>query len=80
MSENYPRFSGGEPSLNTTALEIAAKHWQHGIIYTNGIKKVPVHVPFRIALSIWGAKDSNQRLRGGPTVKLCKPRKRISAR
>src|SRR5215212_5184770 len=46
------------------ALEIAAKHWQHGIIYTNGIKKVPVHVPFRIAISIWGAKDSNERLRG----------------
>jgi hypothetical protein len=39
VPENYPQFSGGEPSLNTTALEIAAKHWQHGIIYTNGIKK-----------------------------------------
>jgi hypothetical protein len=58
------RGSPAAPSLNTTALEIAAKHWQHGIIYTNGIKKVPVHVPFRIAISIWGAKDSNERLRG----------------
>ena len=61
---NYPEFSGGEPSLNPVALEVAAKYWQHGIIYTNGIKKVPSHVPFRIAVSIWGAKGRSEYLRG----------------
>src|ERR1700742_3621324 len=42
---NYPVFSGGEPSLNPTALRAAAKYWTSGIIYTNGIKKVPPEVP-----------------------------------
>jgi hypothetical protein len=61
---NYPVFSGGEPSLNVVALRAAAKHWSDGIIYTNGIKKIPVEVPFRIAISVWGAKSRNETLRG----------------
>ncbi len=61
---NYPLFSGGEPSLNPDALRIAAMYWQNGIIYTNGIKKIPADIPFRIAISIWGAKERNESLRG----------------
>src|SRR5947209_6651780 len=61
---NYPQFSGGEPSLNVDALRIAAKHWSNGIIYTNGARKIPDEIPFRIAISVWGAKDRNDRLRG----------------
>jgi hypothetical protein len=61
---NYPIFSGGEPSLNPTALLVAARYWSSGIIYTNGIKKVPAEVPFRIAISVWGNRSRNERLRG----------------
>lgn len=61
---NYPQFSGGEPSLNPAALQVAAKHWEHGIIYTNGVKKVPADVPFRIAVSVWGARGRSEFLRG----------------
>jgi hypothetical protein len=61
---NYPVFSGGEPSLNPTALQTAAKYWTGGIIYTNGIKKIPRDVPFRIAVSVWGGRGMNERLRG----------------
>jgi MoaA/NifB/PqqE/SkfB family radical SAM enzyme len=61
---NYPQFSGGEPSLNTRALRIAAQHWSAGIIYTNGVKRIPAEVPFRIAISVWGARAHNDRLRG----------------
>ena len=61
---NYPVFSGGEPSLNPTALKVAARYWTGGIVYTNGIKKVPSEAPFRIAISVWGARARNERLRG----------------
>ncbi len=61
---NYPVFSGGEPSLNPTALRVAAQYWTGGIIYTNGIKPVPKEVPFRIAVSVWGNRAKNERLRG----------------
>ncbi len=61
---NYPLFSGGEPSLNSTALRIAGKYWKNGIIYTNGMRKIPDDVSFRIAISIWGANERNTRLRG----------------
>jgi len=61
---NYPVFSGGEPSMNPTALRIAAKYWNSGIVYTNGNRKIPEDVPFRIAISVWGTKERNERLRG----------------
>lgn len=61
---NYPQFSGGEPSLNRDALAVAARHWSSGIVYTNGLKKIPDGIPFRIAISVWGAKEPNDRRRG----------------
>jgi hypothetical protein len=61
---NYPVFSGGEPSLNPAALMAAARYWSSGIIYTNGIRKIPRDVPFRVAISVWGARDRNNHLRG----------------
>lgn len=61
---NYPVFSGGEPSLNPTALITAAKYWPQGIIYTNGNRRIPAEVPFRVAISVWGARERNERLRG----------------
>ncbi|HMI20823.1 MAG TPA: hypothetical protein VK533_14905 [Sphingomonas sp.] len=61
---NYPVIAGGEPSLNPSALRTAAKHWPSGIIYTNGARRIPEDVPFRIAVSVWGAKARNETLRG----------------
>lgn len=61
---NYPQFSGGEPSLNRDALAAAARHWDSGIIYTNGIKKIPESTPLRIAISLWGSGARNDALRG----------------
>ena len=61
---NYPVFSGGEPSMNPAALRIAARYWRSGIVYTNGNRKIPEDVPFRIAISVWGTKERNERLRG----------------
>jgi MoaA/NifB/PqqE/SkfB family radical SAM enzyme len=61
---NYPVIAGGEPSLNPAALRTAAKYWSSGIIYTNGARRIPDDVPFRIAISVWGAKERNEKLRG----------------
>lgn len=61
---NYPVFSGGEPSLNPIALRAAAAHWRDGIVYTNGVKPIAPEVPFRIAISVWGARRRNEALRG----------------
>ena len=61
---NYPVFSGGEPSMNPAALRTAARYWNSGIIYTNGARRIPDEVPFRVAISVWGAKARNERLRG----------------
>jgi hypothetical protein len=60
----YPVIAGGEPSLNPAALRIAARYWRSGIIYTNGARRIPDDVPFRVAVSVWGAKERNDRLRG----------------
>lgn len=61
---NYPVFSGGEPSLNPAALLTAARYWSSGIVYTNGVKKIPEAVPFRVAISVWGHRERNAQLRG----------------
>jgi hypothetical protein len=61
---NYPIFSGGEPSLNPAALKAAARYWSGGIIYTNGVRKIPEDIPFRVAISVWGGRVKNELLRG----------------
>jgi MoaA/NifB/PqqE/SkfB family radical SAM enzyme len=61
---NYPVFGGGEPSLNIDALRAAAKHWRYGIVYTNGAIKIDQEIPFRIAISVWGDRIQNDKLRG----------------
>lgn len=61
---NYPVLAGGEPSLNKVALAMAARHWSAGIIYSNGARRIDPDIPFRIAISVWGARERNERLRG----------------
>jgi MoaA/NifB/PqqE/SkfB family radical SAM enzyme len=60
----YPIFSGAEPSLNQAPLRIAARHWRHGAVFTNGIKRIDPSLPFRVVVSLWGGRQANQRLRG----------------
>ncbi len=61
---NYPVLSGGEPSLNPVALRSAARFWNQGMVYTNGVKKLDPELPFRIAISLWGKRERNDVLRG----------------
>ncbi len=61
---NYPVLSGGEPSLNPVALKSAARLWDQGLVYSNGVKKLDPELPFRIAISLWGKRERNDVLRG----------------
>jgi MoaA/NifB/PqqE/SkfB family radical SAM enzyme len=60
----YPIFTGAEPSLNQGVLRIAARHWRYGGVFTNGVKRIDPALPFRVVISLWGGRRSNQQLRG----------------
>ena len=66
---NYPIFSGAEPSLNQRPLEIAARHWDNGAVFTNGTKRINPDLPFRVVVSVWGGGGKAERLRGGNTYR-----------
>ena len=66
---NYPIFSGAEPSLNQKPLEIAARHWDNGAVFTNGTKRIHADLPFRVVVSVWGGGGKAARLRGGNTYR-----------
>lgn len=64
---NYPHFAGGEPSLRLDVLEVAAKYWKQGAIYTNGLIKIPESLKFKILVSLWGNRETDAALRGRET-------------
>lgn len=61
---NYPIFSGAEPSLDQNPLHIAARYWQHGAVFTNGIKRIDPGLPFRVVVSVWSGREKAGLLRG----------------
>lgn len=61
---NFGYFAGAEPSLVPEVLRVAAKHIHLGVVFTNGIKKIPEDIRYRIHLSLWGNSQDNQMLRG----------------
>ncbi|MCF3933033.1 radical SAM protein [Acuticoccus sp. M5D2P5] len=58
-------FLGAEPSMEPKRLVAGAKYIPHGNVGTNGTKKIPEEVPFRIQISIWGDEATDKKLRGG---------------
>lgn len=64
---NYPIFSGAEPSLNQAPLHVAARHWRHGAVFTNGIKPIDRELPFRVVVSLWSGPHGARKLRGADT-------------
>lgn len=61
---NFGYFTGAEPSLAPDILRQAMKHIPAGVIFSNGIKKVPDDVRYSIHFSIWGDAENNAQLRG----------------
>lgn len=65
---NFFQFGGAEPALNQSTLQIAARHCQRGVVFTNGTVKISADVPFALHISVWGLRDTAKRLRGADTV------------
>jgi sulfatase maturation enzyme AslB (radical SAM superfamily) len=60
-----PHFAGAEPGLVPDRLAIAARHWNRGVIYTNGTIPINSALPFKLHVSVWGGKQTDLSLRGG---------------
>lgn len=59
-----PHFAGAEPAKVPERLALAAKHWDRGIIYTNGTLPLDPNLPFMLHISLWGAEKTDAQLRG----------------
>lgn len=66
---NYPHFAGAEPALVQDRLHLAWRHWQRGLVYTNGTKRIDPEIGFMVHLSLWGNPDTDRRLRGAPVFR-----------
>lgn len=60
-----PHFAGAEPGLVPDRLAIAARHWDRGVVYTNGTIPINSALPFKLHVSVWGGKETDLSLRGG---------------
>lgn len=66
---NYPHFAGAEPALVQDRLRLAWRHWQQGLVYTNGTVKIDPEIGFMIHLSLWGNAETDRVLRGAPVFR-----------
>lgn len=60
---NFAYLAGAEPSFVIDRLRAAHRYIPHGVIFTNGSRRIPEDIGFRIHVSIWGVEDE-QKLRG----------------
>lgn len=61
---NFVYLAGAEPSLALPSVRAAARHVARGVIFTNGIRKIPRDVPYKLHISLWGLGDHGAELRG----------------
>lgn len=61
---NFAYLAGAEPSLTPNRIRSAWKHIKGGVVFTNGTRKIPADVGFRIHVSLWGMDDTSAELRG----------------
>jgi hypothetical protein len=61
---NFAYLAGAEPALELDRVRLARRHIPHGVIFTNGTRRIPDEIDYRIHVSIWGAPAANARLRG----------------
>lgn len=61
---NFAYLAGAEPSTVPDRIAAAANHIPNGVIFTNGTKKIPREIGYRIHVSMWGLGETNAALRG----------------
>jgi hypothetical protein len=60
----YVVLAGAEPSLVPELLDVCYQEMPLGAIATNGVRRIPETVRYRIHISVWGDDLTSQRLRG----------------
>jgi len=61
---NYAYLAGAEPSLVPERLRLATRHIPYGMIFSNGTRRIPEDIRYRIHISMWGADESSGLARG----------------
>ncbi|TFF27385.1 hypothetical protein E3C22_02700 [Jiella endophytica] len=61
---NFGYFAGAEPSLVPDVLRAAQRSIPRGVVFTNGIKRLPADIRYRIHISLWGDTADAAALRG----------------
>jgi hypothetical protein len=56
-------LAGAEPSLVPELIEACYSELPLGAVATNGIKKIPEHIAYRLLISVWGNDESSQKTR-----------------
>jgi len=56
-------LAGAEPSLVPELLDVCYQEMQLGSIATNGFKKIPESVDYKIHISVWGNDETSLRVR-----------------
>ncbi len=64
----YVVLAGAEPSLVPELLEVCYNEMPLGSIATNGFKKIPVSVRYKIHISVWGNEETSWRVRGAKNL------------
>lgn len=61
---NFVYLAGAEPTLEMDRIRAAHAHIPRGVVFTNGTRRIPDDIGYRIHVSLWGAPKENARLRG----------------
>ncbi|WP_291842838.1 radical SAM protein [Maricaulis sp.] len=61
---NYAFLAGAEPSLYLDRIRAAAAEIPWGMVFTNGTRRIPADIPYRLHISLWGDDDTADRVRG----------------
>lgn len=59
----YVVLAGAEPSLVPELLTACYEQMPLGAIATNGLRKIPAHVGYKIHISVWGNDHTSERIR-----------------
>ena len=65
---NFAYLAGAEPSLEPQRIAMAYAHIPHGVVFTNGTKRIDPSIDYRIHVSVWGLGKQGAALRGADVV------------
>lgn len=60
---NFCYMSGAEPSFAIDRIRTAQRHIPRGVLFTNGVTRIPDDIHFRVHISVWGLGETGKSLR-----------------